>query len=169
MGLLTEEIRSLIGRETTYQAPEELGRASLRYFALAIGDDNPLYFDQKFAKRTRFGGIIAPPTFVCETNQYMMGPLRENGYIGHEWQIPLRNVRLFRGGNEYEFFQPVRPTDQLTVRWRIADIYETRSDSGCLLFVISEARFWNQKGELLAVNRETSIYQAIGDDGHHGP
>jgi hypothetical protein len=27
----------------SYGALEELGRASIRYFALAIGDDNPLY------------------------------------------------------------------------------------------------------------------------------
>ena len=41
MSLLTDEVRALVGRTRTYTAPEPLGRASIRYFALAIGDDNP--------------------------------------------------------------------------------------------------------------------------------
>ena len=39
MSLLTEELKSWIGREAHYPAHEELGRASIRYFALAMGDD----------------------------------------------------------------------------------------------------------------------------------
>lgn len=159
MSLLTEEIGALVGQEVTYEAPEELGRASIRYFAMATGDTNPLYYDEAFASGTRFKGIVAPPTLVCETNQYMTGEPRENGNLGHEWQIPVENARLLRGGNEYEFFEPVRPSDRLTVTWRIADIYEKEGQSGSLLFVISEARYWNQEGKLLAVNRETNIYQ----------
>ena len=43
MTLLTDEIRAFIGQEATYEAPEALGAASFRYFALAIGDENPVY------------------------------------------------------------------------------------------------------------------------------
>ena len=80
--LLTDELKSWIGRKVSYTAPEELGRASIRYFALALGDDNPLYRDEEFARKTRHGGIIAPPTFICETNQYMDAAPNEDGYIG---------------------------------------------------------------------------------------
>ena len=66
---LTDDLKAWIGREATYTAPEELGRASLRYFALALADDNPIYSDPEFAKGTVHGDVIAPPTFVCETNQ----------------------------------------------------------------------------------------------------
>jgi hypothetical protein len=46
------------------------------------------------------------------------------------------------------------------VRWRLVDIYEREtSRAGVLIFVVSEARYTNQKGELLAVNRETNIHQ----------
>ena len=38
-------------RRESYTAPEELGRASIRYFALAIGDYNPLYVDKRAAER----------------------------------------------------------------------------------------------------------------------
>lgn len=157
--LLTDELKRWIGREATYTAPEELGRAAIRYFALALGDDNPLYNDEEFARRTRHGGIIAPPTLVCETNQHMTTGPDEDGYVGHVWALPLPTRRFIRGDNDYEFFQPVRPTDRITVTWRITDIYERETRQGAMLFVVSEARYVNQRAELLAVNRETNIYR----------
>ena len=45
-----EELKSWIGREVTYTAPEELGAASIRYFALALGDENPLFRDEAYAE-----------------------------------------------------------------------------------------------------------------------
>ena len=87
-------------------------------------------------------------------------PPDANGYIGHDWSLPLPSNRFMRGGNEYEFHQPVRADDRITVRWRLLDIYEREtSRAGVLIFVVSEARYTNQKGELLAVNRETNIHQ----------
>jgi acyl dehydratase len=154
-----EELRAWIGREASYTAPEEIGRAGIRLFALAMQDDNPLYQDEAFAAGTRHGGIIAPPTLVCETNQPCRQPADETGYFGHLWKLPLPGGDFMRGGNEYEFHQPVRPDDRLTVTWRILDIQarETRG-GGALIFVISEARYTNQRGELLAVNRETNVH-----------
>ncbi len=157
--LLTDELKSWIGRQAPYTAPEEIGRASIRYFALALGDFNPLYRDEEFARKTRHGGIIAPPTFICETNQYMDAPINADGYIGHLWELPESpGTRIRRGGSEYEFFQPVRPTDRITAIWRITDIYEEQTPSGPVLHAVSEVRFTNQHGQILATNREDNRY-----------
>jgi acyl dehydratase len=164
--ILTDELRSWIGREATYTAPEELGRASLRYFARAVGDDNPVYTDDDAARAAGFDGVIAPPTFVCETNQYADRERDEHGYIGHLWELPLRDCRIIRGGHEYRFGQPVRPDDVLTVTWRITDITEKTSRAGRpMLLVVSEADYTNQRGEWLASNRETTIYQPLPTEG----
>lgn len=32
-------------------------------FARSVGDDNPIYHDEEYAKKTEVGHIIAPPTF----------------------------------------------------------------------------------------------------------
>ena len=154
------ELRQWIGRQATYVAPEEVGPAAIRYFALALGDDNPLYQDSAAASATRFGGIMAPPTFVCETNQFYPSKPDQDGYIGHIWPLPVSNPALIRGGNEYQFLEPVRPTDRVTVTWTITDINEkTTRNRGLCLFVVSEARYTNQHGVLLAINRETIIYK----------
>ncbi len=162
MALLTEELKSWIGREVTYPAREELGRGSIRYFALAVGDDNPLYTDEEYARAAGYPSVIAPPTLVVETCQYAHRHPAEDGYIGHEWQLPVTGCRLIRAGNEYEFFRPVVPADRVSVTWRLEDIAERPSSrGGSQLFVTSTATYFNQDGERLAINRETIVLQPL--------
>ena len=160
MTMLTDELKSWIGREARYSAPEELGRASIRYFALALGDDNPLYVDDDYARAAGHRSVVAPPTLVCETCQYGAGPPGDNGYIGHEWDLPIDNVRLIRAGNDYEFTRPVYPDDRITVTWTLADIEERPARrGGTQLFVTSIGVYENQDGDRLATNRETIVLQ----------
>lgn len=160
--LLTDELRGLIGRTATYEAPEPIGRAAIRYFALAIGDTNPLHTDPDFARAHGYEDVVAPPTFILESNQYMTGEPDAHGYIGHSWDIEVPGTRLIRGGHEYELHGPVYPWHRPRVEWRIIDITEKASRSGAgMLLVESEARFSSQDGDLLAVNRETLIYQEM--------
>ena len=162
MALLTEEMKAWIGREAHYPAREELGRASIRYFALALGDDNPLYLDDGYAREAGYPSVIAPPTLICETCQYAHSPLNEDGYIGHEWMLPIRGCRQIRAGNEYEFMRAILPTDHISVTWTLEDIVErSRSGGGTQLFVRSVARYRDAAGELVAVNRETIVYQPL--------
>jgi acyl dehydratase len=162
--LLTDAVRAMIGTEVSYTAPEEIGEASIRYFALAIGSNSRLYRDNEYARQLGHPSVIAPPTFICETNQYMDKPPDDMGYIGHQWKIPIEGCRQLRGGHDYEFFRPVLPTDRITARWKITDAQERTSARGTpMLFVYSEVKYTNQAGEELAINRETLIYQPIGD------
>lgn len=160
--LLTEELRGWIGREVSYAAPEEIGRASIRYFALAIGDDNPLYVDDAYARAAGYPSIIAPPTFVCETCQYAHRPPDHDGYVGHTWELPIKGCRMIRGGHDYEFFRPVMPEDRINVTWLLEDISEHESSrGGSMLVVTSVATYVNQRGDMLARNRETLIFQPV--------
>lgn len=156
-------MKGWIGREFSYDAPEEIGRASIRYFALAIGDDNPLYVDDAYAREAGYPGVIAPPTFVCETNQYAHRAPNDDGYIGHSWELPITGCRMIRGGHEYEFHRPIRPSDRIHVTWRLEDISERESlRGGAMLIVLASATYTDDNGELLARNRETLIFQPIG-------
>jgi acyl dehydratase len=160
--LLTEEVKSWIGRETHYPAREELGRTSIRYFALALGDDNPLYLDDAYAQQAGYPSVIAPPTLICETNQYAHQAPNADGYIGHEWHLPVPNARLVRAGNDYEFMRPLLPTDRIAVTWTLESIVEKPSSrGGTQLFVSSVARYRDARGELVAINRETIVYQPL--------
>lgn len=158
-----QELKDRVGETRTYTAPEPIGAAAFRYFASAVGDDNRLYFDQEYARSVGHPSVIAPPTLVCETNQYADVPPNEFGYAGHDWGIHIEGTRLLRGGNTYEFFEPVTPSDVLTVTWKIAEITERASSSGDPLLIInSEAEYRNQDGQLLVRNQETLIIQSVG-------
>ena len=39
-------------------------------FARSVADDNPIYYDEEYAKKTEVGHIIAPPTFPRAVAQF---------------------------------------------------------------------------------------------------
>lgn len=162
MTLLTDEIRARLGETRRYTAPEELGRAAIRYFARAIGDDNPLYTDDGYARTHGYDGVVAPPTLILETGQYTDLPRDADGYSGHAWGIEVPDTRVVRGGNSYVFHQAVRPSDVVTATWTLTGLSEHVTRSGApILVVTSEAHYTNQHGDSLATNTETIIYVGL--------
>jgi acyl dehydratase len=162
VSLLTDELRERLGETAVYTAPEPVGRASIRYYALAVGDHNPLYTDDAAAAAAGYRDVIAPPTWVTETNQYMTGAPNAEGYMGHGWGIEIPNSRLVRGGNSYRFLQPIHPDDVITATWRIDDMKERTTSKGQdMLIVTSSATYTNQRDEVLATNTETLIWTSM--------
>jgi len=87
MALLTEELRALVGRQAVYVSPEEFGLAAGRYFARAVGDDNPLYTSTEAARAVGLPGPVLPPTLLFETNSYTDLPRDDEGFAGHSWGV----------------------------------------------------------------------------------
>lgn len=164
MGRFTELAESLRGRREEYVAPEPIGAAAFRYFALAVGDDNPVYWNREVARAQGLPDVVAPPTLVCETNQYTGLPLDEEGFAGHTWGLVIEGARQVRGGNSYTFHQPVVPDDVLHVTWEVSDVQEKTGGSGqALLVITSRATYRNQDGELLTENEETIVVSELRD------
>ncbi len=160
--MLTPEISAFVGKSISYTAPEPVGKASIRYFAMAIGDANPLYTDDDFARKHGYSGVIAPPTWICETNQYAGLPMDADGYAGHLWKIEVPNTRLVRGGNDYRFHQAIVEGDVITATWVIDSITERTNSKGLkMMTMFSTATYTNQKNELLATNTESLIWSEI--------
>lgn len=76
-----QELRSRIGSYYLCRyGNKEVTRDSVRHFAQGMGDPNPLWQDEKYARRTRWGGLIAPPTYLY-TVIYPTG-MRVGGWRG---------------------------------------------------------------------------------------
>lgn len=162
MTLLTDALRARIGETAVYTAPEPVGRASLRYYSLAVGDDNPIYTDEAAARAAGYRDVVAPPTWITETNQYMTTGRNDEGYMGHGWGIEIANTRLVRGGNSYTFDHPIHPDDIITATWQIDDATERQTSKGQdMLIVTSSATYSNQHGTVLATNTETLIWTSL--------
>ena len=59
---VTDEVRKQIGIQSEARIVD-VERGAIRRFAEAIGDPNPLFNDETSARKTCFGGMVAPPTF----------------------------------------------------------------------------------------------------------
>ena len=70
MPSLFQRLKATIGQEIVLRAPDEIGRSSLRQYALAIGDFNLIYSDRRFAQANGLRDVMAPPTLICDTWQY---------------------------------------------------------------------------------------------------
>ena len=158
--LVTDEIRSWIGRETPPWTLE-VSRLDIKRFAVATDDLNPLYTDEERARQSRYGGLIAPPLFYMAplTDPVPESALRADG-LPYEGKFPIPPTplpRLMDGGTEIEFFVPIRAGDTLTGRCKITDIYQKDGRSGPLIFVARETTYTNQKGEVVLIEKGTAI------------
>src|SRR6266566_6090129 len=104
---VTDEVRKQIGMQSEARVVE-VERGAIRRFAEAVGDPNPLFNDEKRARQTRFGGMIAPPTFC-----------RSLGAPILDVKLNMAQFRGLDGGSEWEYFEPVRPGDRITVQSKL--------------------------------------------------
>ncbi len=142
--VITQEMREALGVESE-PITHEVERGAIVKFAQAIGDTNPIYNDEEAARQTRYGGIIAPPTFMRLLNSNP-APAFKNPYPAN-----------LDGGSQWEYFQPVRPGDRITVTTMLADLFERPGRLGNMLFSIRETKYVNQFGNTVAIQRTTGI------------
>ncbi|WP_110319383.1 FAS1-like dehydratase domain-containing protein [Mycolicibacterium moriokaense] len=113
-----------------------------------------LYWDDEYARRTRWGGIIAPEDFnpfAWPIHQRDPGPELHHAAPGEPGQ------RLLNGGPELHFFQPMRPGDVISSRLRVKDLHERDGRLGRMLFIRLERELNNQNQELVRTRIDTVI------------
>ncbi len=145
--ILTEEMRQkAIGMEGE-PSTINVEKGHIQRFAAAVGDPNTLWNDEAQARKSRYGGIVAPPTFLRAIRVERPQPSLDQ---------PLD--RLLDGGSEWEYFEPIRVGDRITGVARIADVSERSGRMGTMILVINEITYTNQFDELVATQRNTLIW-----------
>jgi len=143
---LTEEMRQqAIGVESP-PITVEVEKGAIIKFAQAIGDDNPVFNDEIAARNTRYGGLIAPPTF-----------LRSVIVERPEYTFEMPYDRLLDGGSEWEYFEPVRAGDRITAVSRITDMSERTGRMGLMVMTTYVITYRNQFDQVVATQASTSI------------
>ena len=150
--LITDELRKLIGvtLDTIVFKVEE---GAIQRYAQAIGDPNPLYNDPDFARKTKYGRLLAPPGFTGwpvkagRLSERVIGSLAKAGSPS----------RLLDGGIEFEFIEPIGAGDVLTATTKIANITERETRLGKTMFTTLETTFVSKKGDLALKGRSTFI------------
>ena len=160
-----ERTKEMLGKETTeslppgppspysqsgppYECALRFDSRTIRNYAIAFGDDNPLFVDPGYGKRTRYGCQLAPNTILSTTrgitahgaNSGEEGKNRPGGY-------PVAN---FHAGNAWEFFDVIRVGSKFSTSMVTKDLFEKPGSRGHLIFLISELMYWDQHGEMPA-------------------
>lgn len=121
----------------------------IRELAEALRDENPLYRNEEAARRSRFGGIIAPPTL---SRSFWWEGTQVHRDLGFDWRY------VVHGEQEFEYYRPIKAGDVLTAQVRVADMYEKPGKrGGTMTFAVVETAYRNGDGETVLVGRRTLI------------
>ena len=179
---LTDEIKALIGttaEKLEANLPWGIEREGLRIFTNAIMDPDPRYWDDEFAKSTKFGEIITPPIYCTYlgrktppgaddpiTRAFLENPESDGiGGVRESQQkkgslppIPTHLTRVLNAGNEIELRRYPRLGDRIFSQAKYADIKgRVTSDGTEMLITTTETVFTNQDGEVLCIMRQSGI------------
>ncbi|MBI2877214.1 MAG: MaoC family dehydratase N-terminal domain-containing protein [Candidatus Tectomicrobia bacterium] len=127
---LSLRIGNIFNQNASYEA--------IRNYANGIGDWNPLYRDEAYAKKTRYGALIAPPNWLYSTFP--------------TWVLQgLPGIHAFHSGNDWEFYRPIYINDRITPEC-IFTGYDVKLSafSGKMVMEYQRALFRNQRDELVA-------------------
>ncbi|MDY6911059.1 MAG: MaoC family dehydratase N-terminal domain-containing protein [Chloroflexota bacterium] len=133
--IVTEQMRSWLNKELS-RIVFDVEKVLLRRYAEAIDDPNPKW--QETASPSLFMTLFA-----------------EGGSVQYPFKSSLS--RLLDGGGEWEFFREAQLGDTLTGVRRIIEYKEKEGKLGHMLLITRETSWANQRDELVARSRCTSI------------
>jgi len=155
MGTL-EELKRKIG---TAAEPIrfDIERGLIARFVQAVGDSNPLWQNEEYARKTGYGGIVAPPWLLCALMTVSLPDSRPRSVPLPVPEVPPPREHILDGGEEWEFFLPMRLGDTITSRSKLVNVFEREGRLGKMLFFVYQTSYANQRSELVARCSSTLI------------
>ena len=144
--LVTQDMIDLrdMWSEKVYSRPIEFNDIIKWGIAVYWPDDPPhIYWDEEYAKTTKYEGIIAPQDFNPFAWPVPRPPRQElpkDAGVGE---------RVMNGGQTDTFGVPMRPGDVISQSSALVDWNERVGRLGLTIFSYTENRWENQDGELV--------------------
>jgi len=124
----------------------QASKDGIRHFVDGIGDTNPLFRDKEYAKKARYGKIIAPGTYLFTIQWVSPG----GGGPGiHGWY----------SGGEWEWYKPISEGDEFTVVCVLRDLVDKKGKmgGGKTWIDYSDVIYINQKDEVVGMEHGYAI------------
>ena len=152
--LITDEMRASIGREGL-PTRLEVEKTGIRMFARAVGQTDPIFYDEAYAKSKGHRSLVAPEGFlgtpIFDPSRPPAGPGAPAGRGG-------RLTRALNGGSEYEYYGiDICAGDVITAVSKTVDITERQSSLGQMLITRRETTYTNQNGEVVCRSYGTGL------------
>jgi acyl dehydratase len=136
---------------TTHTLREPVANNDIRRWVHAMHYPNLLHYDPDYARASRFGRLVAPQSFAIALDD---GHGAAPACVG---RIP--DSHLLFGGDEWWFYEPKIFGGDMVSEERIPFDYAVRETkfAGPTCFQRGDNYYRNQRGELIAKQRSTSI------------
>jgi len=145
-----DAVRARIGIPVRYSPRshnEVSSTDSFRHFALAYGDDNPLYTDPAYAQASSWGGSIAPALYPFTAGRARPATWSDAEKAEMSGGDPLAGIGQYMCGERWLFLKPVRAGDVL---WREQSLFSadlrTSGFGGGTGALVSHRVAWEDEG-----------------------
>lgn len=135
----------------------------IKRYALAVGDDNPLYHDEVFARSLGYEDIVAPPNMLASIVGWGVGApepaLRRDGTSGCDEILAIEEegIRVMGGGEKMRFHKPVVAGTEVALTSELIDVSMKEGKKGPLTLLVFDNTFTDQHGDVLCVCVRTVI------------
>jgi acyl dehydratase len=151
--LIPDDVAARVGTVAA-TAIGEVNRREWQRWAVAVGDENPLWFDAEYARAHGYADVVCPPVYL----QYAvlgvtpMARLRPDGSSGAaNGNLTFPDApRRMAGGERTEFLRPAYHRDEITMVRTIESIVEKQGRSGRFVLVTWATAYTNQRREVVA-------------------
>lgn len=142
----TKEIERLRGRIGTEIVREtmpfytEISSDSIRHYAHAIGDDNPLWLDADYARQAGWNNVIGLPSILYATNNVVSGAVEG-----------MPGVHAMFAGTDWTWHTPIELGTKISTKTWLKDLveHETRF-AGTSIQQIYAVEFYDHNKNLIA-------------------
>ncbi|MDR1999014.1 MAG: MaoC family dehydratase N-terminal domain-containing protein [Frankiaceae bacterium] len=156
--LVTPEMEQQKGVWGNERVSYPISASDIRKWAIGVyWSETPprLYWDEDYAKTTRWGGIVAPEDFNPFAWPVSLEPRRSSGAA--PGQKPAKGGNVMNGGQHDTYGVPMRPGDVITSRSRLSRWEEREGRNGLTLYTYTETQWTNQNGEVVKTRISTGI------------
>lgn len=155
---LDQETLDWLGRPLSEDVGLPVCINDIRRWAMATyhpSDPPPEFIDEEEGAKGPWAGLVAPRDFnpfawskvtPPDTYPWMRGMGTEPGRRG------------LNGGQRNRYFAPIRSGDVIRSAVTLVDAYEKEGRLGTMMFLVDEARWTNQHGQLVRLGQRTTIY-----------
>jgi acyl dehydratase len=127
----------------------DVEKGRLRLFAKAIGETNPIYFDEDTARKAGYSSLPAPPTFGFSIAMDAEQPFMILEDLG------VDKTRSMHGEQVFDYVEPICAGDTITGVQRVVETFEKKG--GAMRFIVTETQLKNQYSRPVANLRTVII------------
>jgi acyl dehydratase len=142
-----------------YRYPDhyEVEREKIREYAVAVQNDEALFFQEEAAAELGYDGLLAPLTFIC-----VFGYKAQSAFFDNA-NIAVQDAQIVQVDQVLKFVKPIMAGDKL-----YCDVYvdSMRRAHGTEI-IVTKNIITNQAGDIVQ-ETYTTLAGRAGDDGEEG-